>query len=236
MRPALEDLRVSLARVEAVVVEMDNNVSAVLADPQLGARYETTRCALAVIVSGLFESFLKDTAENFIRVVNQRNRPFNSLPESMRFVHFIYGAEKLEAAAKKEKASVSSSPKHSPITQAIATKLASTTQVPYELLWEAFSDTQSNPGPDALRDYLKRFGIDDPLQKLAAKTRSRHSKDFMILKLQLFIYLRNECAHTGGAVNIPSTVAISEACIFIDELAEGVVELLEGLLAAPPLV
>ena len=68
-------------------------------------------------------------------------------------------------------------------------------QLPYEILWEAFADTQANPGPDEISAYLKRFHIPEPLPTLAIAMNT--TQNTLSLSLRSFMEIRNECAHTA---------------------------------------
>jgi hypothetical protein len=235
MRQALADLRLSFTAVNDVLADMDSNVALALSNKAIASRYETTRCALAVVMSGFLESFLKDAASGFFRQVNARNKPFNSLPEAIRFNHFMHGAKVLHEAAKRERQG-KTKPLLTQQTEALAARLASPNVASYEIVWEAFADTQANPGPQAVRDYLAKFGIEDSLHKVALRTKLPYSKKTIEVLLGSFMTLRNECAHTGTAATVPSTTYLRDTCDFIDEVAEAIVFLFEDLLANPPYV
>ena len=76
-------------------------------------------------------------------------------------------------------------------------------QLPYEILWEAFADTQANPGPEEISSFLKRFHILKPLPTLASAMNV--TPETLALSLRSFMGIRNECAHTGSTKNIPTT-------------------------------
>ena len=100
---------------------------------------------------------------------------------------------------------------------------------PYELLWEAFADTKQNPGPATIKDYLERFGVKNPWSRLIVKVKTRQpawSENSLILSLRSFIEVRNECAHSGRASNIPTTVDVRQHCELLQETAEAIVEVL----------
>lgn len=127
--------------------------------------------------------------------------------------------------------------KLSPMTKSedLVRRLASVSAgVPYELVWEGFADTRSNPGPDVVREFLGRVGMEEPGRKLADKIgMSQGSSDVIHVS---FMKLRNECAHTGTAVNVPTTVEIAGYCDFIEKVAEGIDAILTTHLTTAPFV
>ena len=117
-----------------------------------------------------------------------------------------------------------------------ARRLASVndSQLPYEIVWEAFSETQANQGPGQISDFLKRFGVDKPLPTLAAAMNT--TENTLTLGLRSFMEVRNECAHTGSASNVPTTTSVSAFCDLIEQLGKGIVAVFQDALGKPPYV
>jgi hypothetical protein len=185
------------------------------------------QCACAAILSGFFEAFLKDMAEAFIADVSALRIPFNALPTSIQKAHYGKGGAVLAAKQNNRgKASwVSASPDD------IARRLASVSSVPYDLLWEAFADTESNPSFGVIGGLLGALGMDKPWAKLSVKTGL--TTVTMQTQLDSFVAVRNECAHTGRATTIPTPSDIRGYAGFLSSLGRGIVYTLEDHLVSP---
>jgi hypothetical protein len=227
LRKALRDFGAALVRVRGITIEIDKNASAALGKRSILARHEVMQCACAAIMSGFFEAFLRDTAEAFVADVSALRIPFKALPSAVQKAHYGKGGAVLAAKQNKQgKASwVTASPDD------IARRLASVNSVPYDLLWEAFADTQSNPSFGVIGGLLSALGVDKPWAKLSLKTGV--STPAMEARLDSFLLVRNECAHTGTATTIPTPSDIRSYAGFLSTLARGVVRVLEDHLASP---
>lgn len=224
MRVALTAFNGSLNRVRDISQDIDANISAALASPAIRERHETVQCASTVILSGYFESFLKALAEAFIRDLCKKGLPFTTLPEDVRHAHFIEGGKVLTKSATAKRSNRVSWILADGTD--IARRLHSVNSLtPYELVWEAFADTESNPGPDVVGKYLSRFGIKKAWPSLAAKIGIK--ENLLITQLKSFIAVRNECAHTGAAIHVPSPSQLRDYCDLLTKLGTGIVELLE---------
>jgi RiboL-PSP-HEPN len=226
LRKALRDFQVALVRVRGITCDIDANLSAALADRSVRDRHEIMQCACVAILSGFFETFLKDAAESFIGSVSALRIPFTSLPEAIQRTHYANGGTILSAKQnnKGKFAWVTASPDD------IARRLASVSAVPYDLLWEAFADTQANPGPRVVRDLLASVGLAKAWARLSVKTKI--SQQRMEAQLESFLAVRNECAHTGRATAIPTPSDIRGHANFLSSLARGIVYALEDHLAS----
>jgi RiboL-PSP-HEPN len=231
MRKTLANLQSSLSRVRDITVDIDGNAQAALADSTVQARHETTLCAATVILSGFLESFLREVAEAVISDICNRAVPFSRLPDKIRITHFWEGANCLREIARQERS-------ENPVVLAKASdaarRLASVgnPQPPYEIVWEAFAETQANPGPEQISAFLKRFDISDPLRTLAGAMKS--TPNALELTLKSFMAIRNECAHTGSATNIPTTTDVRGFCDFIELLGTGILAVFQDRLGEPP--
>jgi hypothetical protein len=100
------------------------------------------------------------------------------------------------------------------------------------MVWEAFAETQANPGPSQISDFLKRFAIDKPLPTLAATMNV--GENTLIIGLRSFMEVRNECAHTGSATNVPTTTDVRAFCDLIEQIGVGILTLFQDILGKPP--
>jgi hypothetical protein len=230
---ALDNLKASLTRVRDIAADIDAHAQCALADKAVQARHDTTLYAAAVILSGFLESFLREVAEEMITEICSRAIPFHSLPSKIRATHYWEGGEHLRDVARKER-------KEQPLllTKAadVARRLASvaSTQGPYEILWEAFADTQANPGSKEIGEFLSRFDVEKPIPTLAAAM--NWTENTVVLRLESFIRVRNECAHTGATSIKLTTTDLTGYCDLIDEVGGGVVSTLLATLNRAPYV
>ena len=233
MQRALTNLRASLTRVRDIAADIDAHAQAALANAAVQARHETTLCASTVILSGFLESFLREVAEEMVMEICNKAVPFNDLPPKIRVTHYWDGGQRLTAVARRER-------KERPLllTQAsdVARRLASvaSNQAPYEILWEAFADTQANPGSKEIGEFLGRFHVEKPIPTLAAAM--NWTENTVVLRLGSFIQVRNECAHTGATTINITTTDVTGYCDLIDDVATGVVNTLRATLTKPPYV
>jgi hypothetical protein len=233
MQNAFPNLKASLDRVRAISNDIDARVQDALKDPAIQARNETTLCAATVILSGFLESFLREVAEEVINDICNCAVPFNSLPSKIRIAHYWDGALYLREMARQGRS-------EDPVVLAKASdaarRLASvgSPQLPYEILWEAFAETQANPGPDQISTFLKRFHINQPLPTLAAAMGTTQNN--LSLRLRSFMEIRNECAHTGSASTVPTTTDVQGYCDLIEQLGNGIVAVFQNILGQPPYV
>jgi len=229
MSKSLDSFKESLSRIRDIIDDINSNAPQALRDQSARARYETVRCAMLVMLSGFFESFIRNVADEFVTELCLRKVPFDRLPEKIRATHFMGGADVLLQRARKEKSA-------NPMSESALTaqKLASVTStMPYELVSEAFGDTKANPSAGVVREFLGRFGVENPGQLLAST--SGLSQSSVETTFSSFIALRNECAHTGTAGNVPTGSEIVDYCDFLDRIAVAIITLLEGHFSSPAL-
>jgi hypothetical protein len=231
MQNALPNLEASLDKVRAIADDIDAHAQDALRDAAILARHETTLCAATVILSGFLESFLREIAEEMISEICSRSVPFARLPSKVRVTHYWDGAAHVREMARQER---SADPLLLLNAADAARRLASVggAQLPYEIVWEAFAQTQANPGPDEVSAFLKRFHIDEPLPTLAAAMNT--TQNTLALSLRSFMEIRNECAHTGKAKNVPTTSDVRDYCKLIEDVGTGIVAVFQNVLAAPP--
>lgn len=229
MSRSLASFKESLARIRDIINDINANTANALKDAAVRARYETIRCATMVILSGFFESFIRNVADEFITELCARGVPFDNLPERIRATHFAGGAALLLKRAEKEKHATPMSE-----SAVMVQRLASVISVmPYELVSEAFGDTRANPSAQIVREFLGRFGIEHPGQQLTQT--SGFSESGLETTFRSFIALRNECAHTGTAGNVPTGGEITDICDFLDKVATAIVDILDAHFSLPPL-
>jgi RiboL-PSP-HEPN len=226
MRPALAKLRSSVARVSDIAKEIETQTSAAIVNPVLRRRHDITLCAATVILSGFFESFLKDVAESFVGDFCALGIPFAAVGPTMRNAHFGEGGRVLQAKAFNQ-------PKSQWVTapvEDIARRIGSVTLGgAYELLWEAFADTGANPKASVVKEFIARFGVKNVWPKIASKT--RNTENTLISALDSFMAVRNECAHTGSSVTTPSARDVRGFCVLLVGLGRAIVLVLEDHLA-----
>src|SRR5271165_66150 len=97
MRSALQRLKSAIARVRDIAADIAATTPQALKDPALLQRHNTIQCACPVVLSGYFETFLKDLAEAFIAGLHARGTPFLNLPNKIQMHHFEKGASLIVA-------------------------------------------------------------------------------------------------------------------------------------------
>lgn len=230
---AVIGLLVDVNRVRDIAVDIDANAQESLKDPAIQAWHETTLCAATVILGGFLESFLRDVAEEVISDICNRALPFDTLPSKVRITHYLEGALWLREIARHEKS-------ENPIVLAealdVAKRLASVGNAhsAYEITWEAFAETQANPGPQQISDFLRRFEIGDPLPTLAAAMNT--TQNTLVIRLKSFMKVRHECAHTGSATIMSTTTDVQAYCDLIEQIGTGIVAVFQDTLGKPPYV
>lgn len=207
---------------------MDARVLTATPDERL--RDETLRCACTVILSGFFETFLKECAAAFIAEISLRNVPFSDLPPYTQLRHFEGGGELLGLKARNHSRASWVSGDHFDLVQRLSSPALRSSN--YTLVWEAFATTQGNPGPDVVEEILKSLGVDNRNPRLNTALGGTYSG--LRFALGAFILVRNECAHTGTAVNVPTTGAVRSYCTTIEAISHAVVCVLEGRLTEIP--
>ncbi|WP_126935446.1 HEPN domain-containing protein [Corallococcus sp. AB018] len=224
--PALQSLRDSLDLVRDIANDIDANALAALASAAVRARHDTIQCASVVLLSGYFESFLKQLAEETVVTICSLGAPFSTLDKRIREAHFEHGGRVLQEVSK---AARSSRP-HDWVKASsadIARRLHSVSSPSgYEIVWEAFADTKANPGVDVVRDFLLRFGVQDGWDKIA--THCKVTKSWAETALTNLIAIRNECAHTGRVSVIPSPSELRQFCDYLENLAEAIAALIQA--------
>jgi hypothetical protein len=238
MRSVLQDFRDSIARIRDVADDITAEAPSALSDPAVRRRHETIQFASTVILSGYFESFLRDLARAYIRDISRLALPFAGLPAVVRHSHFEYGGQVLANVAKAER---KGAPSRFPTNTAdIAARLHSVGQaVPYNLVWEAFADTGANPGPLVVGDYLRRMGVAKVWPTLGLKTTAsaaHQTETWLTVNLESFIAVRNECAHGGSASVQVLPSDLKRYCDLLEVLGAAMVAVLEDVRQglAPP--
>jgi len=199
---------------------MDSDVAAALRSSIVRDKHAAVRSASIVLLSGFLESFLRQCAEVFFEELERKGVRYAELPVSMHKVHFVGGLAEAQKVVKGDDDDFSQ-------TMAALGMLADprTRNLP-ALYWKAFAVTKGNPGPDVLADYLKNFGVKNPLQAIGDMVEL--DATFIRLNLQSFISLRNECAHSGKTKKTPSTQDVREFVHFLRQLTLGISRVLEG--------
>lgn len=216
MQVALRDFDLSAGRIEKVADHIDSEVAQAHL-PLVRERHETLGCGSIVILSGFFETFLRDVVQAYIRDVNAISAPFSSLPKRMRTTHYSEGAALLHRVARGRARWVRD-------TQEGILGRLQTVQLapPYELVWEAFADTGSNPDAETVKAVLARCDISEAWKAIAARSRRKRTALTLKTALDNFIALRHECAHTGRASIVPTTSTLRDNVESLRDIASGI--------------
>ncbi|MEW9899920.1 helix-hairpin-helix domain-containing protein [Chitinivorax sp. PXF-14] len=229
MQAALSSFDDSLNRIRDVAKDMETRILA--APPEERLRDETLRCASTVILSGFFESFLKDCTQAYVTAICQRNIPFALLAGKMQSHHFVAGGQLLGQRYRKEGRVSWVKSDHLDIARRLSSPASPGND--YILLWEAYANTEGNPSPVVIDKILDTLGVDQRNLRLDAVTGGKYST--LKLALGSFIEVRNECAHTGSSLNIPTSARLVEYCDLLFTIGAAIVAVLEIKLSESPL-
>lgn len=229
MRIALSNFDVSLKRIRDVASDMNNRILSASHAERL--RDETLRCASTVILSGFFESFLKECIQIYVSVVCDRQIPFVDLEKKMQTQHFVVGGQLLGQKYKNDSRVSWIRSDYLDIVRRLSSPAGPNGD--YTLLWEAYANTEGNPGPTVIDRILENLGVDNRQIRLDKVTSGNYST--LKLALGAFIEVRNECAHTGSALKIPTTANLIEYCDLLFDIANAFISVLEIRLSEAPL-
>jgi hypothetical protein len=223
MRRAHRNLVLSLRSIRRIANDVILETPAALGNAAMRERHETILSALIVNLSGFFESFLRDVAEQYLEAVSQQNQPFGNLNPSIRKTHFQGSGIILRYIGGSTRSRRYSwiNATASDVVRRLASVNAGT---PYELVWEAFAETRGNPGSELIKQFMKRFGVNNPSNALSRHTTRTAATLFTLL--DSFIAIRNECAHTGRAIQTPTAVDVLNYCAMVQELSKGLIRTL----------
>jgi hypothetical protein len=231
---ALADFVTSLARIRALANSIIDETAAALAKSAIRDLHETQQCGAVVLLTGYFEAFLKDLVRRFVEDLSASGVAFTGLPVKIRDRHFEGGGRVLTKAvefARKGKPT----PFGNATPQDIVARLhsASNTGGTYQIVWEAFADTQANPGPDVVKQIAEGLGLTDFWRKISANSGdpARWSDSALTTKLGDLITKRNACAHTGTVSPIPTAPDILDFADMLQAIGTGFVASLEAELA-----
>lgn len=228
MNTAFANFQVSVNRVRDVANQIDVEVGLPTMGPAVRSRHETLGCGSVVILSGFFETYLKDVVRAFVRDVCALARPFTTLPKELKRTHMLSGAQVLLNVARGRGRWITST------ADQILTRLSSVLQPhpsPYDLLWEAFADTRANPGSTTIENILKGCAIKKPWEKLATHAARGRSAVALQFEIDSFIGMRNECAHTGRPTVTPTTTMLRDYADSVVDVGTGVLGALQDRLA-----
>jgi hypothetical protein len=229
MQTALAALNSSLDRVRELATFISRETSLALSDPTVLARHETQQCGAVVLLTGYFETFLKDVVKAYLASLCTTGIPFASLPEKLRRTHFEAGGKVITEVAR----SSGRVPRFGSISleDAVFRLYSPTAGEPtYSILWEAFADTGQNPRPNVVKEILNNLGISEVWPKLSNRVSLSLQRTVpdsaLIINLENLIEIRNECAHTGRVSPIPGPSAIIEFASNLGQIGSGIVSLL----------
>lgn len=234
MHQALADFGASLNRIRALANNILGATGPALADPLVRDRHETQQCGSVVLLTGYFEAFLKDLVKRYIEELSACGIAFANLPKKVQEQHLIGGGKVLTKAAECVRKG-KPAPFGDATPQDIIARLHSAySGKSYQIVWEAFANTQSNPGPDVVKEIAESLELKNfwPTVSSHSGDRLRWSDSAMISKLRDLIEKRNACAHTGTVSPIPTAGDILDFADMLEAIGTGFVTALENVLAA----
>lgn len=221
MRAALAGFQSEIARIDKVASWL---TSPPALSPVMMPATVAIRCGSVVLLSGYFETFLKDCMRGFITQLNGLGKVLSKLPMKMRFTHFDNGARALTREMRRARKLNDTT-----LCEDLATRLASVgSSTGYTLAWEAFADTEANPGPTVVGGLLGSVGVTEPWKTIKAASPSGLGD--LQLFLTSFIEMRNECAHSGNTTSPPTASNLVEYGQSLGGLGTSIVIVLEARL------
>lgn len=232
MQDGLRELVDTITRFQKRIPHLSSQV---LLDP---ARDTDERAGMVLLVSAAIERFLRDIVRSYVSDLCRRKIPFDELPEEIRRHHFIGGAEYLRNAARQEKKDARGMiPVPYVRSHDVARRLASVVGTSYELVWEAFADAESNPGPKAITSIMKRLGVAEPWRKIEQHVPMNPYDPLpadgtlanrLNADLHELIQARNRCAHGAAHHAAPLYSELEQYLKSLHAIAAGMVAVLEA--------
>jgi hypothetical protein len=234
MRQALADFASSLNRIRALANSIVTGTPAALADPAQLSLHETQQCGAIVLLTGYFEAFIKDLVRRFIEELSTCGVPFAGFPKDIRNRHFEGGGRVLtkasEAARRRRATPFGNAPREDIVARIHS---ASSPSGSYQIVWEAFADTEANPSPDVVARIARDLGVGNFWRTVSRKSGDpkRWSDTAITSELSDLIAKRNECAHTGKASPVPTAADVLEFADLLESVGGGFVSALEEVLS-----
>jgi RiboL-PSP-HEPN len=231
IRTVFSNFTSSVKPVKQLMQKIRLDAAAAMRDSNIKAQQETVQCATMVVMSGYLEAFIRDLAKAFFDELKARGTGLQVLsvvdPDTnYSLVHFRNGAKVLANMAKGKDANLGDCELfikrlHAPLEDA--------TEPP---AWEAFAMTEANPGPRVLRSFLKGLGINESLKGVSEAVNSRYSDVVFDTLLTSFIAVRNECAHSGKAKEVPTPTTVEDYVDVLRTLALGMCKVVDSRVSA----
>jgi hypothetical protein len=227
IRTAFSDFTGSVKPVKQLMQSIRMDAVAALRDSNIRAQQETVQCASVVVMSGYLEAFIRDLAKAFFDELRIRGTGLRVLAiadptTDYSLLHFRNGAKLLAAMSKSANADQAAC---EIFLRRLNAPLVQDTEPP---AWEAFAMTEANPGPKVLRNFLKGLGIKDTLKAVSDAVDARYSEAVFDTALTSFIAVRNECAHSGKAKQVPSPQTVEDNVDMLRTLTLGMCKVVDA--------
>ncbi len=239
MNDSLRNFHNSVDSVDRVVRQANLELMSNMSNSDVRRRFNFVSCSSLVLLSGMFESFFRDVARDYISLLCQRRVDFYMLSKHVKKTHLKEGGILVGHVA-------NSNPKYSWIESSpdnITHRLNSvySDRTNYLLVWEAFANTGSNPGAEATEKFLQCLGVARVRQKLNEKlqadTNSNNGYSSVVkVKLDSLMKMRNECAHTGRIIEMPTYQVIRDYCEMLKNISKAMIEILYENLNQTPIL
>lgn len=231
IRTVFSDFTGSLKPIKQLMQTIRQDAAAAMRDSNIKAQQETVQCATTVVMSGYLEAFIRDLAKAFFDELKARGTGLQVLsavdPDTNYYlVHFRNGAKVLADMAKSKTADMAECER---FIRRLHAPLVNTDEPP---AWEAFAMTEANPGPRVLRSFLKGLGIKETLKAVSEAVNSRYSDAAFDTLLTSFIAVRNECAHSGKAKEVPTPKTVEDYVDVLRTLALGMCKVVDARVSA----
>jgi hypothetical protein len=221
---ALKSLTISLDGVRLVLDDLAREATTKRRRAGFFARREVILSSLIVTISGYFEAFLIEFAQEFTSTLSAKQVPFSKLPPKIQMTHFKVGGRVLSEACKTKPR-----PPVGATREDVASRLASVSGGSYDLLW--------NPGSEAIKGYLSAMAVVNGFNEIAAYLTAKdpnqpQSATVLSRSLDALIERRNECAHSGASSQLLDEVTVREYCELIERMATGIAGAVDRVIQA----
>lgn len=227
IRCTYTDFAGSVKPVKRLMNSIRKNAASALRDSNVREQHETIQCASVVVMSGYLETFIKDLSKTFFDELKLKGTGLQVLeaaePENKyALTHFRNGAKLLAQMTKSNSANLSYC---EDLIKRLHAPIINENEPP---AWEAFAFTEANPGPKVLKRFLKDLGIQDPFKSVSDSIGNAYSDTYFETSLTSFIKIRNECAHSGKAKQIPSPQTIDDHVNVLRALTLGICKVVDA--------
>ena len=224
IREAYSEFSDSATPILKLMERIQRESSLALRDQSLLSQHNTIQLGSVVLLSGFIESFLRSACESYFAELLKKGFGMQHLGDEFLRTHLREGAGHLSDLVRREVKHTNSLSDSSAFVRRLVAPIIDSSRAP---VWEAFARTQGNPSPEVIGAILRGLGIKGGFDALDSAISSRYSAATMVRLLKNLNELRNECAHTGTATNVPQPSTVIDMVQFARLLALAICRLVD---------